>query len=383
MYISLKEILKNNLFNNVEILAGEEGLFRKVKRVSVFDCPFRDNILDDKIVEEGDFFISCLEQFRSKKEDVEKFINTLIKGNCSGLFIVSDDCIDVINQEVLKKCKESDFPVLLTKEDIPYAHIMDAINKYITIDNLNAINALKLDKIIYGSESNNERMEILYSINPNIEQYVRVICVDGEISSLITQTELDTMYLNKKQDIMVRGNNNIIFILSESEIKKLKYHSDATSSKISDFIDNAVLGFSRIYNRKDIRKALEEGRRALETAKTMKITKQTYEPLSVLQLLVSIKDCQEAHDFYKAYVNSIREKVSAENLSEILLTMETFVANSGNYQETASIMNQHENTIRYRINKVKSALDMENDNVKFYETLAIAVKLRILIGEEI
>ncbi len=62
--------------------------------------------------------------------------------------------------------------------------------------------------------------------------------------------------------------------------------------------------------------------------------------------------------------------------------MESYVAHSGNFQAAAREMNQHENTIRYRVNKVKSALGMENDNVKFHETVAVAVKLRTLINEK-
>lgn len=143
------------------------------------------------------------------------------------------------------------------------------------------------------------------------------------------------------------------------------------------------MGYSRIYERRNIEKALEEAKKALETAKTMNMTSQTYEPLSVLQLLLSVKDTQEAYDFYYSYVEAVQEKVSADSLREILLTMETFVAYSGNYAETAKALNQHENTIRYRVNKVKSALELEDDNIKFYETIAIAVKLRILINEEL
>ncbi|MEG0924863.1 MAG: PucR family transcriptional regulator [Anaerovoracaceae bacterium] len=383
MYISLSEILKSDVFSKVEILAGKDGLRRKVKRVSVFDCPLRKDILELEIVIEGDFFITCLEQFRYEPEKIQDFITSLIGKKCSGLFIVSEDCLNVMTDQVMEICNDNDFPVVITREEIPYAIIMDAINKYIAIDNLNAINTLKLEKILYGSENNTDKMEVLYSINPNIKQYLRVIYVDGNFNSEISQVELHTLYLNKKNDIFVKGNNNMVFILSDDEVKQLKHHSDATTVGLKDFMTDPILGFSRIYNRKDITKALEEGKRALDTAKTMNIKVQVYSPLSSLQLLVSVKDTQEAHDFYKAYVEAIKKHVSAENLAETLMTLETYVANSGSFSKTAAIMNQHENTIRYRVNKVKSALNLENDNIQFNETIAIAVKLRILIGEKI
>ena len=75
-------------------------------------------------------------------------------------------------------------------------------------------------------------------------------------------------------------------------------------------------------------------------------------------------------------------KIAEENLPEIILTIEKYVANSGDFKLTAEQLNQHVNTIRYRVNRVKSALHMENDTVKFNETIAIAVKLRILLNRK-
>lgn len=381
MYISLNQILKNSIFKSVTILAGEAGLNRKVKRISVFDCPCNKDILNRNTLINGDLFITCLEQFQDNKDGIYDYINALIMTKSSGLLIVTDDCIDTITKDIIKICDESDFPLILIKEDVPYAVIMDTVNQYIAIENLNAINTLKLDKIMYGSVSNNEKMEILYSINPNIGQYLRTIYVDGGFDSAIEELKTHILYLNSRDDIFVRSNNYYIFILSADDIKYLKHHSDATALKVKEFINNPKVGYSRIYSRKDISKALEEGKRSLETAKTMNMSFQEYNPLSVMQLLVSVKDTQEAHDFYEAYVNAIRDNVSAENLKEILLTMEIYVANSGDYKATGKIMSQHENTIRYRVNKVKGALNMETDNIKFNETIAIAVKLRILMNE--
>lgn len=382
MYVSLSKILKHGIFSsNIEILAGKDGLERKVKRISVFDCPCNQAILKKNILVEGDLFITCLEQFQNNREGIYEYIHSLIEAKSSGLLIVTDGMLEVITETVKGICDSGDYPLVLLKEDIPYAVIMDTINKYVAVENINLINMLKLEKIMYGNNSGNEKMETLYSINRNIRQYVRTVYVDGEINSELTELELQTSYLNKGSDILVKFADYMVLILSENEEKELMHHSDAEIARCRRFIKNPILGFSRIYNRKDIDKALEEGKCSLETAKTMKMTVQEYNPLSVIQLLIAVKDTKEAHDFYKAYVGAIKACCSTENLKEILKTMEVYVANSGSYSDTARIMNQHENTIRYRVNKVKRALNMENDNVKFNETLAIAVKLRTLTDE--
>ncbi len=113
------------------------------------------------------------------------------------------------------------------------------------------------------------------------------------------------------------------------------------------------------------------------------MTVKTYDALSSIQLLTAVKDTQEAEDYYDAYLEALRTKITEENLPEMILTVENYVANSGDFKLTAEMMNQHVNTIRYRINRIKSALNMENDTIKFNETIAIAVKLRILLNREI
>ena len=118
-------------------------------------------------------------------------------------------------------------------------------------------------------------------------------------------------------------------------------------------------------------------------SKAMNMTVRTYDALSSIQLLTTMKDTQEAEDYYDAYLAALREKIAEENLSEMLLTIENYVANSGDFKLTAEMMNQHVNTIRYRVNRVKSALNMDSDTIKFNETIAIAVKLRILLNRDL
>ena len=64
MNISLLQVLNAPLFQNVKILSGQSGLGRIVKRASVFDAPFKEDVLEKDILAPGDFFITSLLQFR-------------------------------------------------------------------------------------------------------------------------------------------------------------------------------------------------------------------------------------------------------------------------------------------------------------------------------
>lgn len=51
------------IFENAKILSGREGLDRIVKRASVFDAPFQEDVLEKDVLVPGDFFITSLLQF--------------------------------------------------------------------------------------------------------------------------------------------------------------------------------------------------------------------------------------------------------------------------------------------------------------------------------
>lgn len=141
------------------------------------------------------------------------------------------------------------------------------------------------------------------------------------------------------------------------------------------------MGQSRVMMRRDVREALEEAGKSLIIAEKLGIQNQVYDPLNTMQLLLILRDSRAAVDFYEAYVERIREGgISRENLRETLRTVEVYAAQQGNYRRAAEVLEQHENTVRYRVNKVRSALGMSEDPVKFNETVAIAMKIRALIG---
>ena len=385
MNIEIGVLLRDKLFENKRILAGSSGLVRNVKRVSVFDCPCVPDILQRKTLCEGDLFLTCLEQFRDDGDgsQIHFYLNCLIQSGSAGLLVITDDRLALLTPELLRLCDENQFPVVLVPEDYPYAVILDTVNNYITFDTYNTINKLRLDKIMYEDLSESARSDVLYSIKSTVKSYVQAIFIHGSFNSDIARLELQNYYLNRENDIFVRTDQGMIILLSEEKESKTNASLEACLVRIKEFLDNPVVGYSRVFPRKDCGKALEEARRALETARAMRMTVRTYDALSTIQLLTVIKDTQEAEDYYEAYLSALRTKIAEENLPEMIATIENYVANSGDFSLTAEMMNQHVNTIRYRINRAKSALNMEHDTIKFNETIAIAVKLRVLLNRKI
>lgn len=379
MNIKVSNILKHPTFKEAKVLAGKNGLHRKINRVSVFDCAVPDDLVEQKIIDDGDFFISGLLQFKDDYEGLKHFIHILCYLNSSGLCVMSNDYGSVLTDEILKLCDDKRFPVIQLDENIPYAYVMDTVNRFLAMENLNAINELKIDKILSSNLSEKEKVELLHSINSNMERYLQVIYIKGEAKSLFFADELNVEYLNMPTDIFINSKRRKLIIASNNSKAKLIQHINTIRTNIDEHIENPVMGISRIHDMKMVDRCLNEASLALSAAKTLGINIKEYNPLSSSQLLISLQDSKELEEFYTAFLEKLKTIASGDALEETIRTIEIYVLNKGDFKKTGKILNQHENTIRYRINKVRDALEMENDLISFHEVISIATKANLLL----
>ena len=64
---------------------------------------------------------------------------------------------------------------------------------------------------------------------------------------------------------------------------------------------------------------------------------------------------------------------------ELIETISVYLALNGNIVQTAAQMNTHVNTIRFRINKARALLGLEDEPYAFIERLGVALKGRRLL----
>lgn len=377
MGIPLQQLLGHPIFSGCRTLAGQKGVSRRVCRISVFDCPFHPE-LADQILVPGDLFLSCLEQFRKGDSNLQDFLFSLVEHDSAGLLIVSTGNSSVLDVTALAYCETHHFPVLQLVQENSYAQIMDVLNRFLSIDMQNSANLQKLYQIRFEAVSEKERWEILQSLNPAFENQIQVLAVKGDFVSLLSQLELTRYFQDYRHDLLVTGKNNFM-ILSGREKEKLQKHTKTIARSLERYFAGYHGGISRIHSLREIREALLEAERASEIAKTMQLPVESYDPLSSLQLLIMNQGSQEEREFYQAYVEAVSREVSTESLPEFLHTIEAFVSNAGNYKKTAEEIRQHENTVRYRINRVKQALHLQDNTIRFYETIALAVELQKIV----
>ena len=158
MNVSLHYILENPLFEHAQLLAGADGCFRTVERVSVFDSPFGMDVIEQGIIAPGDFFVTGLLQFSADSDALFEVFRVLIAGQCSGVCLIAQQPV-LINDRIRALCDQNHFPIVYLSDDIAYAQIMDTINRYIAIENLNLINQLRRSNHRFRAHSSARKHE--------------------------------------------------------------------------------------------------------------------------------------------------------------------------------------------------------------------------------
>lgn len=383
MSITIHNILKLEVFKNSIILAGKGGLDRTVIRISVFDCPLDNDIESDRILQYGDFFISDFFQFKDNLQNTLHFFEVLIKTGSCGLCIINQ-YVNTLPNEVIDFCNKRNYPVIVIDYHISYADIIKDTMELIIQDQYNTILEMKISEVLNNNKSNREISRLLYEINPHLKNNITVIyCLFMDEDNLYNTYLHD--YVNQYKDFStIKYKKGIIFVITydDKSIDKRCSKIQLILSRIKEYSDRYVIGISNHHD--ELLRFGDAVNEAIVSTNFSEFYSGNiiyYKDLGIERLLMPLKDNYELKAFYNDIFEPVK-KYDKENKSELLRTVITFFQNDGDYKKTSKDLYQHENTIRYRIMKVRSILNMENSNIRFYEHLSIAVKIHRMLFKE-
>ena len=131
MGITVKEILECKYLREGEILAGKNGLHRKVQAVAIFDAP--DGY---KWFKGREFVVTSGFLFKDNLSLFKDVIHYLSKNGCAGMGIKVDRYLHHIPKDIITLCNQLDFILVSLPYDAAWIDIINevnslAMNKYI------------------------------------------------------------------------------------------------------------------------------------------------------------------------------------------------------------------------------------------------------------
>ncbi len=136
------------------------------------------------------------------------------------------------------------------------------------------------------------------------------------------------------------------------------------------------------HNLEEMNKGINESIFAAYVSSIAPVTLHFYRDIGIYKILLPYAQDSWLQNYYDEIILPIKKHDELYH-TEMFQTAVKYIEKDGNMKATADSLFIHENTVRYRINKIKEVLHMKDLEGSFYEQLSIAVKLYKIYGNVI
>jgi hypothetical protein len=369
----IKSILGLSIFENSILIAGKKGLNRKISRVSFTDCPIRTEGMGERVILPGDFFIGSLYIFKDNVNELFNNIKFYIHYGAVGMCII-DEYFTMLPREIIKYADANDFVIFIVDRETPYADIINEITKFIMVDQYDQIKEMKIDSLINDKLNSYDAINVSKSIlEYNYKKYYVLYSLDRFKS--INEREIFRSMVNKnRKKLFIRYKFGFFIIIETSNDKKYEQLNDIIDN-IKGYHNEIHIGISGIFNKiESLKDAFRQSITAWDFSNSTNTSVVYYNKLSLYKILYLIKNTDEYKSIYSELVGPIIE-YDEKYQTNIMDTLITYIECDGDFKKTSERLFQHENTIRYRIQKTRVILGLEERYLEFIECICLIEKM--------
>ncbi|MTI65386.1 MAG: PucR family transcriptional regulator [Firmicutes bacterium] len=370
MILYIKDVLKLEELKGFKVMAGKEGLTNEVKRVGILDYETKEMI--GKNFNKGEFIISTLLIIKDDINKLYSIVKELISIGVSGLAI-KNIYFNNIPENVIKLANENDFPIMIFS-DTYFENIITLITNIINEKEENKILELKIDNILFNDLNPREIKKIAYEINESFKEKNVVTFIKKKSNKKLKGqlTITDDIY---SKIIAYKKGYLIIDTFEKIESKSIK---DIILKKLENLgitKNDYFIGISSLHEElKELHLAIKESMYSLKYSSIYDNNITIFNEIGANKILLPLID----NPWIEKYCDEMIKPIITydnKNDTEMLKMVRSFIENNGNIKATAKEMHLHDNTIRYRLDKIKVLLNKSVKIKHFYEELAIAIRI--------
>lgn len=395
MYYMISDFL-NTYGSNVTLVAGRGGLSRIVKDVGILDYEL-DNSLRSKYFHTSLFRDQLvLTTFLCAKDDISMIgegIKHLLKQDASALAIRNVFHLP-IPESVLRYADSKNFPIILINSmDIYFEKIIYDVNRY--VERMADINFMQNEVNILLSRrlSTDEVRDHAKLIDPSFEErHISIYFMSRDYFSesdflecferydkSCFSTPASTMCLYKHGAFLFYSCDDTSVMFDDNFVSQ-------AVKKIFPEASNYTIGVSRPhFSLGEFSVCIRESLCAALLNKNLQKSFLRYGELGSYEIIFPFAKSGEMQDFKKKILEPINEH-DAENNTTLYETLTQYILSGCNIRDAAKMASQHENTVRYRLEKITLLTGLDFKSPPQLEELSLAVKIDIcsgLLGEDI
>jgi hypothetical protein len=390
VYITVSDALKLPTFQNAQVIAGSGGLDRKIFRISVVECPefpidYEIAGATNQLFANGDFFISSMYAIKDSPDLLLDTIKLYHQFNSSGLVLVPR-YFPQIPQEVIHYANEVNYPLISLEKTTAYADVISDVMKAIFAQQHSSTSVMLLDQILENDYDAEKVERLAYTLNQGFQRHLMAfhLQLDNEITA---KNNVIVNSINNDQHMFAINYHHTIlgFYTTEKPIRQEQqdYLIKSIRQLITKYASQYHMGISDVHEGpRHLKKSIEQAVIASRTGLISGSPIAHYSRIGSYKLLLQMKNREILRQFYAESIAPLKQ-YDEEKKGDLLNTMICYVKNSGDLKKTAAELFQHENTVRYRLNRISQLWNKENCNLEFYENLSLAYKVhQILFSED-
>lgn len=389
MALRVEDIIKLQSLRPLRLEAGEGGLHSYIATACILDYECVEGVsrLPYPLFDANSFVISSLLFAKDKPELILPALEKLLRNGVRA-FAYKRIFFDKLPPEALEYAEKNNFPIFSFGTDDYFENIIFEIMDAIQRDDARILTESRIRYILDHDSSPTEAFQLKRSLSLPFKRFASAVYFKNAPDSppIDTEKALRSFYRNKviKEKAMLGAYEGGIFVLMTSsgkqdvnfrlifkEYLELSGLNPARLIAASSQVHDANYGLPH---------CIRESYWAFQTAILEGTFRARFEAIGTCRFLVPLAKNPFLVNYAKTYLAPILPK------EELMKTAVIWVRNGGDFVATASALACHQNTIRYRINRIKeltepaSSVDLITD-FQLYERLSSAIRIHLLQDE--
>ena len=382
------ELVAHPVFKEFKLLAGESGLYNPVLGTAIFEWESADDV--ERTFSEGEFVVTTLSQAKNDVSLAEKCIKLLIKkGVCAiGIKTVY---FKEISEDLKLYSDEHKVPIFFFLDTF-FDDIIFTIKNALISNSMNTDYESKLTHLLKTNLDSDMILKTTKEINPFFLDNI-ICCFASPNNKKLKKEEGNeedieqtyTHIINQKYNKLLDSKSLVYSMISYEggilTIYTAKNFSADTSLEFMDFLDkngissnNFKMGFSNIHlGLENLAMAVQESIYSNASCIIDNEPILSFNSIGLDRMLMPVRN----DAWIKRYYDSYLEKILAHDVihnSKIMETLIEYVKSNGDIKLTGKNSFQHSNTIRYRLEKAKKLLNID-ESLECYPEIFTFIRL--------
>ncbi|MBQ9015464.1 MAG: PucR family transcriptional regulator ligand-binding domain-containing protein [Firmicutes bacterium] len=378
----------NTFKEHLQIVAGSGGMSNPVTACGLLDYELIPELKEayfQSNFHEHQLILTSLVYTRDNPYGILDAVKHLASKGCSGLVIKNVFRLP-ISESIVRYADAKNFPLFLIPVrglELSFEDIIYTVNRRSELQQHAEYHRSILDRLMAQDLRGEEASLCAMQLNPSFrDRFFAVFAQLDEFMSDRQKLDLMNNYINSDhssfEDFAGLLEDGLILIKSSDQLQN--YYTDFYIDGMLDSLgaagDVTAAGISDMHHSlEDLGEALKE---AFFAARYQNISpgRRRYSELGSYRLLFQI--CDEPHT--RSYVRRVLdpiEEYDSMNRGSLMETLEEYVKADCDMAKAAAVLSQHEQTIRYRLNRIFEITDLDRKSYEDMQQLVLACRLKL------